>query len=377
MGDFPFAFTQPNQTWQQSAGGHSYKLQGWFAALAARNVARANVAIIGDSISAGLGASTFARTYPQQLAVMLNARFPTPGLTAHGRGFLAPAPLGVTPWAASSYVTVSPAGLAGIGGYGPGMLTCNIVTGPYTLAYALTGDSADIMWVGSPGFGTGEWKVDAGGFTTFSTSTGGFSDGNITHVSLGAAGAHTLTIATSSAGGGIFIDGVVEYDTDYASGIQVHTGGLSGSKSGDWLTTGSNISQAFATAALQPGLLVIELGVNDAAAAITPAKFASNLTSLIALQRTAYTTAPPVLLLMVYNAYYDGSVTAAAWATYVQAAYGVAAADAAVDVLDLTLRMPPTNAANTWSLYYSDGVHPGDRGHQMIADALCEFLSPA
>jgi phospholipase/lecithinase/hemolysin len=57
--------------------------------------------------------------------------------------------------------------------------------------------------------------------------------------------------------------------------------------------------------------------------------------------------------------------------------YGIAAADSQVDILDLTIRMPGTGAAETWGLYAGDGIHPVDSGHQMIADYLAAFLSPA
>jgi lysophospholipase L1-like esterase len=368
------------QAWQQLGGGHGSKLQGWFAALANRAGARANVVILGDSITAGQGATAFPNCYAQLLPVALNARFPTPGLATHGRGFLPPVippsnPTTFTP----PYVTVAnPANLiaGSLFGFGPNLETWDIShTAANTLTYSLTGDSADILWAGSSGNGTFSWKVDAGATTNVSTNIA-FTPAAVTHVSLGSAGAHTLTI-TNVSGGPTYITGVIEYNGDFAKGIQVHDCGFSGSTTGFWTTGGGNTSGSASLPTLSPSLVVIALGVNDNASSISAATSAANITSLIADIRTNFSPHPPILILAMYNAASDGPTTPAQWAAYVQAMYGVAAADSQVDVLDMTLRMPSTSAAVTWSLYAGDGIHPVNSGHQMIADAVCQFLSPA
>lgn len=383
MGNFPFTPASGASTplfYQQLGGAHSSKLQGWFAALAARAGARANVVLLGDSIAAGQGATAFPSCYAQLLPVLLNARFPTTGLAAHGRGFLPPIippsnPTSFVP----PYVTVASQAnlIAGsLYGFGPNLETWDIShTAANTLTYSLVGDSADILWAGAPGNGTFSWKVDAGGTTNISTSTA-FNPAAVTHISLGSAGAHTLTI-TNVSGGPTYVTGVIEYNGDFAAGIQVHDCGFSGSTTGFWTPAGGNTSGAASLPALSPSLIVIELGVNDKASGITAAQAAANITTVIAATRAALTVPPPFLLLAAYNAAQDGPTTPAQWAAYVQAMYGVASADSQVDMLDLTLRMPSTSAANTWNLYNADGIHPVNSGHQMIADALCQFLSPA
>jgi lysophospholipase L1-like esterase len=370
--------------YQALGGAHSAKLLGWFAALAARGSRRVNVAVIGDSIVAGQGASSFAGSWPQLLATALNARFPTPGLSTHGRGFLAPIippsnPTSYTP----SYVTVASQAnlIAGsLYGYGPNLETWDIShTAANTLTYSLTGDSADILWAGASGNGTFSWKVDAGATTNVSTNVT-FTPAGVTHVSLGTAGAHTLTI-TNVSGGPTYITGVIEYNGDFAKGIQVHGLGFSGSTTGYWTVAGGATSQADALAPLKPDLIVIALGVNDNASSISAATSASNLTTFISGARTALAaaslTVPPFLLLADYNAASDGPTTPAQWDAYVQQMYGIAAADSLVDVCDLTLRMPSTGATTTWGLYDVDGIHPAGSGHQLMADHACQFLSPA
>jgi len=375
------------QALQALGGGHSFKLQGWLAALAGRAAARANVVILGDSITAGQGATAFANCYAQLLPVLLNARFPTTGLAAHGRGFLPPVLPPSNPTTFSPpYIALSGAGAANfhlgtdsggaaLFGFGPNLETYDLsANGGTTLTYSLTGDSADILWAGSTGNGTFSWKVDAGTATNVSTNVA-FNVAASTHISLGSAGAHTLTL-TNVSGGPTFITGVVEYAGDFARGIQVHDCGFSGSTTGFWTGPGGNSDGAASLPALSPSLIIIALGVNDNASGISAATSAANITSMISDIRAALSPAPPILLLAMYNAASDGPTTPAQWAAYVQAMYGIAAADSAVDILDLTLRMPSTGAANTWSLYAGDGIHPVNRGHQMIADALCQYLSP-
>ena len=362
--------------YQRLGGAHSSRLQGWLAALASRNTVRANIACIGNSVTEGNGASVFSRTWVQQLGPMLNARFPTPGLAAHGRGYLNPAPFDPFPWNPDAYVTNAPA-LTSSFGFGPALLSFDISTGPNVVTYALNGTAADIMYLTAPGGGVFSWAVDGGAATDVDTNTT-FADGVLTGAELGAAGAHTLVLRHVS-GGGTFIDGVIESDGDTNSGIMVHGCGFGSTTSAEWLAAAGNVTQPQALAALSPGLIIIELGLNDRASGITPAQTGANLTALIAQQRAAYATPPPFLLLAAYNAALDGPTTPAQWQQYVNAMYQVAGSDllGQVDVLDLTLRMPSTGAANTWSLYYSDQIHPDDNGHQMIADALCDFLSPA
>ena len=129
--------------------------------------------------------------------------------------------------------------------------------------------------------------------------------------------------------------------------------------------------------ALDPGIIVVELGVNDNDNGITAAQTQANMETLLAAYRAPFANPPPFLLLADYNAYGYSGTSDATWQQYVSALYAVAAGDSQVDILDLSLRMPSTGAANTWGLYYSDNLHPASNGHAMIADALCSFLSPA
>lgn len=362
--------------YQVLGGGHSAKLQGWFGSLADRQFACTSIAVIGTSITMGEGASAFSNTWCQRLAALLRTRF---GVSGGGRGWLNPEPHELTTWV-PPYVTVS-GSPASHNGFSPELLAWDFTTAGQQWVYSLNGDSADIMWVGNTGDGTFSYQVDSGSVTDVSTSVT-FSDGQITHVSLGAAGSHTLTISYVS-GNPVYLDGVREYNGDYTAGIQVSQCGFGGAITSDWAgTTSDPFATPAAVAALNPGLVIIELGVNDNANGISPSQTQANLATLIAGLRSAPVYAnppypPPYLLLADYNAYGNSGMSNALWAEYVDAMYAVAAGDPEVDVLDLSLRMPSTAAVNTWGLYAGDKLHPSNNGHQMIADAVCDFLCPA
>lgn len=369
----------PAQALHQAIGGtRSSKMLGWFAGLAGRPYARASVVCIGDSITEGQGATDVDYRWPARLRDMLRARFPTLGLipagnAGGGRGFLTPKLTGSSsfslPWVT---VTGTPTSTTG---YGPNFHTWDISAGGgCTLKYSLVGDSADILWVGASGNGTFSWSVDGGSATNVSTSQSTFTDGYITHVSLGIPGPHTLTITWVS-GGSTYVDGVIEYNGDYSAGIQVHDGGYYGSTAAVW-NSGSANQYPAAVAALSPNLVVIELGTNDAGGGASATTFSANLSAIVTLVRSGFTTPPPILLVAAYYSAAEGT-SAATWAAYVAAMYAIAAADPSIDVLDLSLRMPAANAAVTWGAYAGDALHPSNLGHAMIADAVCQFLSPA
>lgn len=115
-------------------------------------------------------------------------------------------------------------------------------------------------------------------------------------------------------------------------------------------------------------------GANDFNNGTSPAALYSNLKTLIATIRAAFTAvnftpAPPILLLSLPQQN-DGN----SWSPYLAALYSLAAGDPMTDVLDLALRMPSATAAQQWGLVSSGEF--SDAGMSMIADAICEFLSP-
>lgn len=366
---------------QQLAAQRAQALTPFLSSLANRHYARCNVVCIGDSITEGQGATQADRRWIARLRDNLRTRFQTAGLSGGGRGFL-----GASNSGESSFVW--PATLAGSPGsgitLGPKSQFLQFSASGQSVTYSLTGDSADIMWTQVGFGGTFSWQVDGGSATNISTNGGSVVDGELTHISLGAAGAHTLTLAWIS--GNSDVDGIIEYNGDYSSGIQVHDAGHYGWQASNWVNATANGTSgpAAAMSALNPSAIVITLGVNDQFSNVNPAVFQTNLTTLISQLRAAQTAPYPSVILNMLPPRQNQSGYTYPWSQYVAAAWNIAAADTGgpggssiVTVMDFTLgpRMPGADADVYGSWQAGDLVHPSDKGHSLIADYLAQFLT--
>lgn len=342
------------------------KLLPFYAALSNRAEARCTIVQIGDSITEGAYCSDLAKaTTPARLTQSLRARFPVTGVTG-GRGWI-PArnsSPGTTP-----IVTV--AGGSSSTGWGPNWTYASLSTAADTLTVSLTGTSFDIMYLKGSGFGVGYYTIDGGAAVTFDTSNAASLDGNILHVTM-SPGTHTIVIGWSS-GGTVYIDGFIEYNGDETAGVNVVRGGYSGSSASTWNTS---TSWQKSISVLNPALIILQFGVNDANAAggnRTAAQFKADLNTMIAALRAQFTTPPPFVLSMLYQ---TSETYVEPWQNYVTAARQIAAGDAAIVLIDHSVRMPAATASATYGLYYTDNVHPSDKGYALIAETFASILSP-
>jgi lysophospholipase L1-like esterase len=354
------------------------------AALGNRQFARCNIVCLGDSITEGQHVTAFDNRYLGRLRDVLRTRFPTPGLSGGGRGFLGVASSGETSFTWPSTIAGSPGSGATLG---PKSQFVNLSSGATTVTWNLNGDSADINWVQVFGGGTFGWQVDGGSVTNVATGGGGTVDGKVTHVPLGSAGAHTLKVSWVS-GATTSITGVTEYNGDYTSGIQVHDAGHFGWQTSNWtgvLATGT-AGPAAAIAALNPAAIVICLGTNDQDVNVTPATYAANLKQIITSLKAALTAPYPAFILAMLPPRTLQSTYTYPWAQYVTQAWAIAAADTSgpggtslVSVMDFTMgpRIPgaDTDAYGFWQS--GDNVHPSNLGHQAIGDMLAGYLACA
>lgn len=340
-------------------------LMPFYAALANRYTKTVNILQIGDSITAGVGASSFDTAMPSRVAAQLRSRFPAPGI-AGGRGFVD---------IASRFVTRSGGRLDLTSGYGPGHHYWTSASGTDTASLTVSGTAADIVFLRAQTTGAMWYSVDGGARVAVSTS-GLYRDGATYRITY-PRGTHTLDLGYSS-GNRIYLEGITEFDQDTAGGIQVHNLGWPGATVALWRAGASATSWPTAQAhALAPSLIVIQLGCADYLDNVPSDTFKNGLIALIASIRSAYSAnPPPIVLSMVYQVTL-GSGTAEPWSHYVVAAAAIAADDSGVVLVDHSQRMPPTSAANTYGLYSADHVHPSDAGHQMLADTLAAMLSPA
>ena len=360
--------------WQTLGGGHSQHSQQWQAYMANRQYFGQLIAAIGDSFTSGFnpGLTSWEQTWPNVFGQVFSGRYPTIGLTSHGRGFLAPLlpGTGITP----DYVAISGAGTPlPVKNYGLNLYTYDIShSGGCTLTYSLKGDNFIIAYATQPSGGSFTWKINSGSTTTVSTSGGSISDTGIVFEPSGFAPGASYTLTISYTGTGpCWIDGVVEFSGDVSAGVQVYNLGYPDSTTGDW----ANQDWAM-LASLVPSLVVIELGASDWADGFSPSAVQSALQFIIAAITTACTSQPVSFQLLIPPAP-QGVSNAYTWPQYVAVMYAISAANANVDVLDLTLRMPVSNGSGgPYGLYASNGELT-NVGHALVADTEVSYLGPA
>lgn len=355
-------------------------MQPWKAALSNRDNATAHVMIIGDSISYGNGASAWAKTYGRRLAPLLNKKAPLliGAQPVGGRGFIPAtrsqqgAPLG-----AEGITTTGTAQGGTFLGVNLEDVFFNAPNQNYVIP--LTGTHAIVSFAASAGPGVISYKVDAGAAVNIDDTTYAANYGQVTAlIPLGAAGAHTLTLTWVS--GTFYLNGIVEFNGDQASGIVVHNASLGGQDAYWYNGTqlgGRGIATFSFAAAMGVSCIIAPFGINAANAVNrTPAQFQGDLITLLQFIRSTYgfiapaTALPTVVFVPEYQ---PGTITTGyPWQQYIQAMYSAAMTDANCCVgPDLNMRLPTANGVAPW---FFDNYHPLDVGHSYIAETIANFL---
>lgn len=341
-------------------------LQTWYAALANRHYAPANIVCIGDSITEGASADAIGKRWTSRLAANLRGRFPVSGVVG-GQGYISA--VATTGFASFTWPSVVSGAPSGTTTWGAKRNTRNLVAGT-SYTYTVTGTAIDVCFVKASTANSGNVVVD-GGAPTAVDGQGTAGGGYLQRISLGASGVHTVVVSGNVS---IFrFHGLIVYDGDESAGVRVHECGQTGATTSSWITGGSPGTTGWNAdiAAFAPGLIIIGLGVNDATS-IASTLTKTNLQDLITYLRAGGAGINPSILIM--PTFLKSTITAAQWAPYVAAMKEIAAADAMVSVLDLTTRMPQVSGG-TLGLY-ADTVHPTNKGHSMIADIVADFIAP-
>lgn len=343
-------------------------LKPWFAKLANRSAARANIVVIGDSITAGQGSTTQANRWVTRCAANMRTAL---GLPVGGVGFVGVQGNGTNTWTPNWPCVLSGAPSTNTS-YGPSTSAATFTTTSHIATYAaITGTSVDLL-MNDANSCTITTNVDSAGAVD-QVLPGTNVDGKKVRITLGATGAHSLAIAWKSGSGGIFLDGVIVYNGDENAGLQVHDAGHFGWKSTDWagITQGNNRWPA-AIEGLNPGVIVISLGANDLLANTPAQLIAAIQTFIIGVIRTRMGANAPMFVLLI-NSARQGYLST--WPGFITAMYTIAAADPLVTVCDISRRLPNVDDVPNYSTFVDD-VHPSDIGHAMIADAVSSFLLP-
>jgi lysophospholipase L1-like esterase len=327
-----------------------------------RHTTPCDVVLIGDSITEGEGANARAFRYVNVFRDRIRAFYPTPGV-AGGSNYLTAYPV------IASYPRDPSAALTFDARFGLGRRSAQLATGT-PLVFTVSATTAKIAYWQAPGTGSFSYSVNGGAPVTVSTS-GTQTDGVLRSITGLSGASDTITINFVS--GYVLIEGLYVYNGDETRGVRVWESGHAGWKASDF-----NAAPAGGTATdwmanitnIQPSLVVIALGANDAISE-TSASFKTQLTTLITNVRAAVTTPPSIVLIAGAE---RNNTLMEPWVNYTAAMKSIAAGDSAIDVLDLAAVLPPVKTAPAG--WYADSVHPTNRGHAEIANALTEFITP-
>lgn len=354
------------------------KLLPWFAALAHRNDRRVNIAFAGASIAEGYP-NAFAYNQQMALQAILSARFPTSGLTTHGRGYVGtPSPMEVGAWPLTFTGGTFDSAVFNFGAKHECWYSStagNKVVD--TLPAPVTSFDINIIAGSSGNANGGYYKIDGGTAVTFSTYTSASSKLSKIHVASPAT--TSIEVGCNLSGQYIVFEGITEYAGDENKGIQVHNCGHASMTLQQWNAGAGATGWNASIAALSPDLVIWgDAGLNDYVTTIgnrTPAQYKADLIALIANLRAVGITCP-ILVALTWEINISSYTYAGNWADYRAATYEVASADPTVLVLDQSTRMPTPNGGSQYGLYQSDKLHGTAAGYQMLAQTLAEFIKP-
>lgn len=343
-------------------------LRAWHIALADREYAPAKTMLLSSSSGESSGATAWDRGYYQVFRDRLRARHATSGVTG-GRGFL-PAYLNHSSHAAP--LTASSGTVDATQHLGYGLKSANLANGTHSVTGTFTGTGADIVYSQYSGGGSFTYTVDGGAATTVNTASATLDRFKRVSITGLANASHTVTV-TWAAGGSVFIRGMCVYNGDEDKGIHFYNGGKAGVTAD---TYASNLAQwQYAVTAVQPNLVILDLGRNEENAQLGSAFMRSRIQAVIDGVRANCTSDPAFVQILFPEV---GGITAPVTephSAYEAAWRDVASSDPKIALLDLTLTMASPLSDNSRGLFNTDKAHPTDRGHAFIAEQLLRLLA--
>lgn len=319
------------------------------------------IAWIGDSITSGVGAGSFAAAWPNVTGRMMSSV----GI-AHGFG-ASPPQNGFNTLADSRYAFTS--AQAGAGGT---VFWSSIPQGQsVTFTSTEPGTVIEYLWNNGGGFSTSKINVqiDGGSITTVS----GNNSGNATVTRLTGLANTTHTIKLTALAGAMTFGYIAVLP---ASGVVMDNWGYGGSESADWVQQTGYDLRSFPVWEVVPNLAIVALGTNDVAQSVSASTYQSNITTIVQGFQ-----AINVDVLLVSNIPINptniGSYPSD-WTAYRTALRSVSST-LGVPLLDLGARWNYDGAAaQALGLISSgDGIHPTSAGAADMASAVLPVLAVA
>ena len=356
-----------------SRDGARRALAPWTSALANRETAAAKALIVGDSISAGTGATAWEKTLPVRLQAILRERHPIAG-TLGGDGYIPTSPNGVTTTGTNSGGTV--VGYANA--HGLGRQNLQLETADYFEWPAKFCDRVKIYYGKATLSGGGIVSIDGVDAVTLSSLDTTASDGYVWDSGALTLGWHTVRVRATSAF--VFIlEGAEFMNGDNSKGVHVYSGSQFGLKAQDFAAAGA-VRHWEVVATIQPQLVIVNLGVNDwSASARTPAQYLADIDTILATIETTITGLYSVVLVQPYKPSRAAPGTDPDWLE--MRAGLLARAVGNVTLWDMDAGWPllvadgSTSAGLMWEGTYP--LHPSDLGHEYQAQQLAKLVGLA
>lgn len=341
-------------------------LQHWREAIADIDSNPTTIAIIGDSITFGAFASDILNTSWQgRMRNALQTKLGNVGIGSYP--IIAASQTVTVPWTMANWNVLSP----GSGGVF-GRWATNPNGTSLTASVTFTGTSCDLIYgTASPGASSGVTvTIDGNAVTVPDFNSASEVWGNVQSYTGLTAASHTLDITTGTAGQ-VYLEGLIAYDPASSApyGCYVIPFATPGAVTADFTPyAAKHVSISGAQ------LYIIALGVNDSLNSVTVAEYMTNMGTLI----SAYQAAGASVLLLICEPV-NGDPQ---WPQFVEAQYQLAQ-EYNCALVDIYKRWGSAYV-NTTGMYgtsndYSgnagtDGIHPSNKGHRDIANALVRQL---
>lgn len=346
-------------------------LEPWFDAAAQADDEAANVVVLGDSVTEGFGLTgDLQRRWLDRVQRGLRKESGASGCPTGAAGFHGTTSVVPPRYRAPSLPDPTLEGrVTRAREHGPGGRAVDLAPGA-SVTWRVEARSVDVGYLTQEDGGRLEISIDeqeppdGAELSTDAEDEGGrttWSSGDLGR------GTHVITARNASpeeSKAEVTVTDLMPYRGDRGRCVHV----LDASRSGVSLHTITETPTYVADSlAHDPDLLVVGLGLNDAARGIEPKAFGSDLDDLIGQVRSAGHDMP-ILLVGWYTP--DWPV---AWESYLKQ-MRQATEHEGVGFVDLSSALPPVEDAPAG--VYIDGVHPGVEGHRMIAEALLPTLTP-
>lgn len=350
---------------------HAAPLDTWESALDRVTTRRADILVLGDSISEGNGTGYPAvESWPSVLGAMM------PRATGGGRGGPGYIPAVYAWGTANSAWTLAGGPVPCVSGScyrGLGRRSLNIGNGQ-SASFSWRGDRLALYFTKTPTSGVMGVSIDGGTPAQISTTADPETNSARYVPATLPRGWHTVTV-TRISGGPVHLEGGAFWDGDIGSGVTIWNGSHSGINT-EFLIGSANEERWTAMIDnIGPDLVVIGLGTNDASAlevpgVYTPDIFGQRITTLIELVREHAAPAEPsfVLLQQPGSPHIDPEY----WARHMDALADVAEAEGAY-LLDLRPAIPQGPSSGSSALY-TDPLHPNPAGARAYAVAVAQHI---